>query len=243
MGNEHVSMYLLSGLATAPHFMDSFRLALHRMIEKKAASVHSELLFPYGDWSRRVIPQLREIGHDLRLGVSRYGRSIGGKRAIEAVQARQRSGHADRGRTIWIGHSGGGVAAVHAAGMQLEREGGMPSPSVLIGSPKFRIRQELRHSVLYVYAAADEAAPGRGSSVKTADRISRLGTFGGWTANNQWLPSWSVDKYAPQAACGVPIIGGHPDYFREQEPFINSHGLSNQWLTLQAIWSWLEERI
>ena len=75
--NDHVSLYLLSGLATAPNFMDRFRLALHRMVEAKVASVHSELLFPYGDWNRRTIPQLREIGHDMRLGVSRYERSIG----------------------------------------------------------------------------------------------------------------------------------------------------------------------
>ena len=84
---------------------------------------------------------------------------------------------------------------------------------------------------------------GSGSSGKITDRISRLGTFGGWIVNERGLPSWRMDKYAPQATCGVPIIGGHPDYFREQPPFINSHGLSNHWLTLHAVWSWLEERI
>jgi hypothetical protein len=244
MENDRITLYLLSGLATAPNFMDHFRLALHRMLEEKVANVHSELLFPYGDWSRRTIPQLREISHDMRLGVSRYERSIGGKRAIEAMESK-RTLNAGRRQTIWIGHSGGGIAAVHAAGMLAEREGEAQCPVVLIGSPKCRIQQELRSSVLYVYAVGDSLPSKRssGASGKIADRISRLGTFGGWVANERGLPSWRMDKYAPLSTCGVPIIGGHPDYFREHPPFINSHGISNHWLTLHAVWSWLEERI
>ena len=99
---------------------------------------------------------------------------------------------------------------MHAAGMLAEREGEAQCPVVLIGSPKCRIKQELRGSVLYVYAVGDSLPSKRssGASGKIADRISRLGTFGGWVANERGLPSWRMDKYAPLSTYGVPIIGG-----------------------------------
>ncbi len=194
MANDHVSLYLLSGLATAPNFMDHFRLALHRMVEEKAASVHSELLFPYGDWSRRTIPQLREIGHDMRLGVSRYERSIGGKRAIEAMESK-RTLNAGRRQTIWIGHSGGGIAAVHAAGILAEREGEAQCPVVLIGSPKCRIQQELRGSVLYVYAVGDSLPSKR--------------SFWFFRQNSRPdLPSWNVWRLGSEPAWASFLANG-----------------------------------
>ncbi|BBH22927.1 hypothetical protein Back11_42720 [Paenibacillus baekrokdamisoli] len=242
MESDHISLYLMSGLATAPHFLDGFRSALQGMLEKRGHHVHSELLFPYGDWSRRVLPQLREIGLDMRLGVSRYTRSIGGKRALEAIDARSFK-DGSTGRTILVGHSGGGVAAVHAARLLLERDGGEPCLVILIGVPKFRIPLELRNSVLYLYAVGDRLPAGKQGPAKLADAICRLGSFGGWARDGRMLPAWRMNHYAPEATCGVPIIGGHPDYFREQPPYINSHGLSNGWLTLHAVWSWLEERI
>ncbi|SFI78147.1 hypothetical protein SAMN02799624_02154 [Paenibacillus sp. UNC496MF] len=228
---EAVSLYLLAGLATAPQFMESFRGALHAILEREGFTVRtSQLLFPYGDWSRRAVPQLWEIGRDMRLAPGRIiGRSIGGRRAVDAIGAGWRPEPGKAGRIALIGHSGGGVAAVHAAWMLHDLLGGPPSPVVMIGSPRCRIPAAMRASTLFAYAGgAEGAAAGR-----RADGVSRLGTFGGWRR----------DKHAPGERREVPIIGKHADYFREREPFINELGLTNLRLTLSVVWPWLRERI
>ncbi|WP_308637481.1 hypothetical protein [Paenibacillus silvisoli] len=239
-GKGPVALYLLSGLATAPQFMESFRVALHALLAREGYEVEaSELLFPYGDWSRNVVKQVCEIGLDMRLSPRRAGRSIGGRRAVASIAASRLRRGWQGGRTILVGHSGGGVAAVHAAKLLHEQDGGAPGPVVMIGSPRCRIPAELRPSVLFVHAAGDSAG------AKIADSISRLGSFGGWggfgAAGGGRL--WKPDKHGPAGACGVPIIGGHADYFREHAPYTNELGLSNGWLTLQAAWSWLKQRI
>ncbi|WP_219835074.1 hypothetical protein [Paenibacillus sp. R14(2021)] len=245
---KDVSLYLLGGLATAPQFMESFRGALHGIMERDGYHVRtSQLLFPYGDWSRNVIRQVWEIGRDMRLDVKRFGRSIGGKRAVEAIAAGREAGRT-MGRRILIGHSGGGVAAVHAARQLLETEGGPPSPVIMIGSPRCRIPETLRQSVLYIYAISPDAGPSAAAAV-TVDSICRLGTFGGWgraeagSGRRTGRMGWQQNKHAPAAGCGVPIIGKHADYFREHEPYINGLGLTNQWLTLRALLPWLRERL
>ncbi|RAP74660.1 hypothetical protein [Paenibacillus montanisoli] len=232
-----VSIYLLSGLATAPEFMESFRAALHALLAREGHEVTaSELLFPYGDWSRNVVKQVCEIGLDMRVSPERAVRSIGGRRAVAAIaESRMRRGW-QGGRTILVGHSGGGVAAVHAANLLQEQDGGPPSPVVMIGSPRCRIPKELRPSVLFVHAVGDSPR------AVIADAICRLGTFGGWGGFRAGK-LWQHDKHGPAGACGVPIIGGHADYFREHAPYMNEMGLSNGWLTLQAVWSWLNEKI
>ncbi|SFT21502.1 hypothetical protein [Paenibacillus sp. BC26] len=232
-----ISLYLLSGLATAPQFMESFRAALHAILTREGYEVcASQLLFPYGDWSRNVIPQLWEIGRDMRLSPQGAKRSIGGRRVVADIQAGRLRRGQHGGRTILIGHSGGGVAAVQAAKLLLEQEGGAPSPVVMIGSPRCRIAEELRQSVLFVHATAESEL----ASDRAVDTISRLGTFGGWARGRRgFLPVWQPDKHGPAGACGVPIIGKHADYFREHAPYTNRMGLSNQWLTLQAVWGWL----
>lgn len=173
-----VSLYLLAGLATSPNFMESFRGTLHGILEREGFGVRtSQLLFPYGDWSRRAVPQLWEISRDMRLGTGRLDRSIGGSRAVDMIGSGWKNKPDENDRIVLIGHSGGGVAAVHAAWQLYDQLGGTPSPVVMIGSPRCRIPEELRASVLFVYAggAQDVRAPG-----KPADGVSRLGTFGGW---------------------------------------------------------------
>lgn len=201
---EAVSIYFLAGLATSPTFMESFRVALHGILAREGYPVRdARLLFPYGDWSRSVFPQLWEICLDMRLRPRQIGGSIGGKRAVEAIGERWHTGPADKtgtigdrepflpgegGRVVLIGHSGGGIAAVHAACLLRDLIGGPPSPVVMIGSPRCRIPEELRSSVLFAYAAAggefaaNESTP-QGAArrgAKPTDPISRLGTFGGW---------------------------------------------------------------
>ncbi len=234
-GNE-IRLYIMAGVATAPHFMETFRVALHGKLEQSGQAVRSELLFPYGDWSRRLIPQLWEIRHDMRLGFRRIVDSIGGNRVLSSIPS-QPTINGGSG-TILIGHSGGGVAAVHAAQLLLEKDiGSQPCKVVMIGSPRCRIPIGMRHSVLTLYAAGKHGnGINEGSS---RDMISRLGTFGGWSAGLRRFPAWQADKHAPANILGVPIIGGHADYFRERAPFINPMGMSNMDLTLEAIVRWL----
>ncbi|WP_373229398.1 hypothetical protein [Cohnella sp.] len=225
-GNE-IYVYLMAGVATAPHFMEKFRAALHEKLAQSGRSVHSELLFPYGDWSRRVVPQLWEIRYDMRLSFSRFSYSIGGNRLLSSILSQLPMDRSHR--TIFIGHSGGGVAAVHAAQLMLEKHiGSEPSQVVMIGSPRVRIPDNLQSSVLSLYATG-----------KSRDLVSRLGTFGGWSSELRRFPIWQADKHAPVNIQGLPIIGGHPDYFRDRAPYVNAIGKSNIDITLEAIEQWL----
>jgi pimeloyl-ACP methyl ester carboxylesterase len=235
MGNN-VHLYLLAGVATAPLFMESLRVALHEKLTRSSGRiVYSELLFPYGDRSRRLIPQLWEIRHDMRLGLRRLTSSIGGTRTLNSILSRKEGD--DNPSILLIGHSGGGVAAVHAAQLLIQREYGSTCPVILIGSPRCRIPDGLRDSVLSISATGkdlDIAKPGN-----SRDFVSRLGTFGGWSKPLELLPRWKADKHAPLSNHAVPIIGGHADYFRNSAPFINSFGQSNLDLMLEIIESWL----
>jgi hypothetical protein len=221
-----VDLYLMAGLATGPHFMEKLRAALHGSLEQWWQPVHSELLFPYGDRSRRAFPQLWEIRSDMRRGFRRLSKSVGGNRALEAMKIRH--DRLDRGRktNLFIGHSGGGVAALHAAQLLSEQQGDSHCLIVMIGSPRCRIPEELRQSVLSIRAEGK-------------DPVTRLGSFGGWKAGKLRIPSWYSDKHAPGEMRSVPIIGGHADYFRDSAPYVNPIGQSNLDITLEAIESWL----
>lgn len=222
-----ISIYLMAGVATAPHFMERFRIALLERLEQACGSVYSELLFPYGDWSRRIVPQLWEIRHDMRLSFRRLKRSIGGNRLLASIRPQLSIGRSHR--TILIGHSGGGVAALHAAQLMLDEQiDSLPSLVVMIGSPRVRIPANLQSSVLSLYAAG-----------KSRDIISSIGTFGGWSSGLRRFPTWQSNKHAPVNIQGLPIIGGHPDYFRERAPYMNLLGKSNLDISLEAIVSWL----
>lgn len=283
----NADLYLIAGFRTAPLFMEEFRLHLHGRLEKAgAAAVRSKLLFPYGDWSRRPVSQLLEIRRDMRLGVDRLERSIGGRQVLEAILrdgdeigntggrsiGAEHAGHSgDAGRAgdawrdggagqadaadraealigapgsrlpILIGHSAGGVAAVHAASLLLERAGGKPCPVVMIGSPKCRIPEALRGAVLYVHAAGSRER--KGSRFGSPDPVTRLGSFGGWGPSGRrgWRV-WQRDKHAPEEIAAVPVAGGHADYFRSQAPFLDAEGRSNLDRISEAVWRWLAKR-
>lgn len=225
-----IFVYLLAGVATSPLFMESLRLALHKRLEQHVGvKVQSELLFPYGDRSRRLAPQLWEIRHDMRLSLRSIARSIGGNRIVESIepQLQKNKGHRT---SLFIGHSGGGVAALHSSQLLMNKSiGSPPSAVVMVGSPRVRIPDNLQQLVLSLHATG-----------KKRDLITKLGTFGGLSYGGlRRLPTWQSNKHAPTNIQGLPIIGGHADYFRDRAPFINQEGKSNLDISLEAIESWL----
>lgn len=241
LSGRDIELFALAGVATAPHFMERFCEALHNKLASEGATVRSATLFPYGDWSRKIAAQLREAGHDLRLRAERFDASIGGTRAVADIDGhRQEHSVPGRAETVLVGHSAGGMAAVHAASLLLAREGGAPCPVVMIGSPKCRIPPELRDSVLYMHALGRE---GGRRAAKPIDPIARIGTFGGWRRGKYRLPVWQLDKHGPSTTLGIPIVGGHADYFREREPHMNAFGQSNLVLMLDVVWTWLTTRL
>jgi hypothetical protein len=229
-------IYVMAGMATSPQFMERFRVTLQGRLEQSEHVDHSEALFPYGDNSRRLISQLWEIRHDMRLRFRRITNSIGGNRILTSIkqQVTVKGDH----KMLFIGHSGGGVAAVQAAQLLLEQNRELqPFPVVMIGSPRCRIPDVMQNSVLSLHAAG--RSPKEINAGISPDVVTRLGTFGGWTAGLRRFPSWQVDKYAPANILSVPIIGGHADYFRDSEPYVNPMGTSNLDITLEAIDRWL----
>lgn len=237
--NLNADLYLIAGFHTSENFMEEFRLTLHGRLERAGVSVLSKLLFPYGDWSRRAVSQLLEIQRDMRLGPGDLERSIGGRKVLEEME-RDRDGADGPRLPILIGHSGGGVAALHASGLLLKRRGGKPCPVVMIGSPKCRIPEALLGSVLYIHAAGRRAREGRRPI--SADPVTRLGSFGGWhpPGKRGWRV-WQRDKHAPERIVSVPILGGHADYFRSHAPFTDEEGRSNLDRINEAVWAWLIE--
>ncbi|MFC3802172.1 hypothetical protein [Cohnella sp. GCM10012308] len=303
-------LYLLNGVRSAPHFLDRLKDTLATRLTGLGFDVRGRVIFPYDDWHRRLLPQVREARFDIMLPYRRYERSIGGKRALavlerdRAEEGARSARHVDDERhkaivpandteeklavnlraaheeelmqstgtaekepnlfvrpkelALFVGHSAGGVAAVHASGLLLAREGGMPSPVVMIGSPKCRIPGPLRDAVLYVQAEGPQkergaalgsraAAPSRSearSAGRTADPICRIGSFGGWGKKaDRLLPGWHGDRHAPGARAAVRIAGGHADYFRDRAPYIAGDGRTNMDETLAALWPWLTERL
>ena len=244
MSERGIELYLAAGVATSPLFMERLRQVIKRELEDAGAIVRSSLAFPYGDKERSLVGQLREVVRDLRLRDSRLDGALGGNRLLGTIDERRGSAAGTvPDRTIIVGHSAGGVAAVHAARLLYARDGGKPPLVVMIGSPRCRIPGELREHVLYVYAARSDSQGARWMTVKLTDPITRLGSFGGWNTGTWRLPSWQMDKHAPVHASGLRIVGGHADYFREQAPFVNAIGLSNMALTAAVVLKWLKQRL
>lgn len=245
MSERDIELYLPAGVATSPSFMERLRQVIERGLEETGAFVRSSLAFPYGDKERSLVGQLREVGRDLRLRSRRLDGSIGGNRLLGIIDERRRTlfEASVPARTIIVGHSAGGVAAVHAARLLYARDGGQSPLVVMIGSPRCRIPGELLEHVLYVYAARSDSQGARWMTVKLTDPITRLGSFGGWHTGKWRLPRWQMDKHAPIHASGLRIVGGHADYFREQHPFVNAMGLSNMALTAEVVLKWLKQRL
>ncbi|WP_239617613.1 hypothetical protein [Cohnella mopanensis] len=260
-GNK-LELYFMAGLGTSPLFMEKLRMTLLSELERiglfsalrsEGQPVHTELLFPYGDWTRRVLPQLWEIRSDLRLRPARISNSIGGNRALQAIRKSLDSGEKGRkSTTILIGHSGGGVAAVHTGQLLLEQGFCSSCLVVMIGSPRCRIPERLKPFTLSIHAAGRDI--GTAVTRRSSDFVSRIGTYGGWTiggtavqvtearasgGQRKRLPYWQKNKHAPSEIVAVRIIGKHADYFRDSAPYVNENGISNLEVTLGAILSWL----
>jgi len=240
-GAVELEAYFLAGLKTAPRFMERFRIELLKRIGEREyvqeAETASALLFPYGDWNRGVLPQLWEIRRDMKLGVGRTGRSVGGRRAVEAIEALRQAEDRPEGakRTLLVGHSGGGIAAVHAAQLLLARGLSASCFVVLIGSPRCRIPARLSPRVLAIHA---EGRKRGGSAGPSPDFVTRFGTYGGWRSGRR-IPGWHRDKHAPGTRIAVPIVGRHPDYFREAVPFVDGEGRTNLDRVAGEIVDWL----
>ncbi len=223
-------LFLLSGMATAPNFMETFGEQLCRTLEGKGFRPAYRLLFPYGDWSRKAAVQMLEIYRDLRLGPQAAARSIGGRRAAEAIRS-----FCGDGLPVLIGHSGGGVAGVQAA--ELLRPV-LSAPGILtiqIGSPKCPVSSAGRDRALYI----------RGIGAKGGDPIARLGSWGGWVAGASGLRRrfrYDRFKHAPAYRLNLALTGGHPDYFRGHEPFVNPDGRTNLQTVADYTTAWLLER-
>ncbi|WP_133253970.1 hypothetical protein [Paenibacillus xerothermodurans] len=227
---QSINLYLLAGVATDPLFMEGFGQAMKVRLHQAGWAVRSELLLPYGDWSRSIFTQLREMRHDLWPIRHRPLHSIGGNRAADALR-----GTSPGGVTLLLGHSGGGIAALHATSI-LTREGWFtpsdPPRIVQIGSPKCPIPAWLRKSTLY--AAAVNA------NGKLSDPVTRLGSWGGWRRNAYGIPVWRAKADSPGTIVHLPLIGGHADYFRQGQAYVNTEGLSNLDITVRAVYDWLK---
>ncbi|WP_206105500.1 lipase family protein [Paenibacillus thalictri] len=225
-----IALFTLAGVATAPGFMDSCRDELALRLRARGYAVEADSLYPYGDWHRRIYPQLLEIARDL-LDIHERLWNAAGMRAVK-----QRLLHAaEEGRTVvLVGHSGGGVTAVQAASQFVKA--GYPAPHVVqIGSPRCPVRPELKPNTLFL--SGYEKYGGR------KDPIAMLGRWGGWVRGEGTVPFWRKDAHAPAAVAALPLIGGHPDYFRAYAPYIDEEGVSNLDVTLGAVLAWLEPRL
>lgn len=218
--NNRVLLYLMAGVRTAPSFMQPLYEELTRRFREAAGwEPAGGLLLPYGDWSRRLAPQVLEVWRDARLSVWHTSRTIGGRPVEERVLA-DWSGEA----LLLVGHSGGGVAAVHAATRLLERHPAMRCAVVQIGSPRCPVPPALQPMTAWCYAVGQDG--------RVKDPICRLGSwrsglFGGWPPR----------QYRPGSLFPLRIRGGHPDYFRTH--LADADGRSNLNLTMEAVWGFI----
>lgn len=220
-----VHLFFLSGVATSANFMEPLQEELSTRYGLAGIRSATYLLQPYGDWSRSVIRQINEVRQDLmhRDHCSYEQGRVG--RLASSIRDSQREGS-----LILIGHSAGGTVAVQAARL-LRREGVNVSCIVQIGSPKFAIPPELRSIVLYLFAVNRKRIG--------SDPIVRIGSWGGWQKGPMGMPVWNPLRNSPSRIRAVPIIGGHADYFRRNEPYRNDEGKNNLTITTDAIWEYL----
>lgn len=213
-------IYLLAGVGSTPGIFSDCKRELEQRFGQSGRQPVIRELFPYGDHTQKLYRQLLEVRGDLsRL---RGAGQFGGRAAAQQVM------RLSVGRPVlFIGHSGGGVAAYRAAAM-LHREDVIPDFRVIqVGSPRVTIQPDYRDKVSY-YIAVDEKG-------KVKDPITRLGSWGGWSRNRLGLWSWNKLKYAPGHIGTITVLGGHPHYFRNREPFVHPELGSNLVRTLNTI--------
>src|SRR4051794_29395395 len=108
-----LDVYLFAGVATTPGFFYDCIQELQQRLEGAGYLPTIRTLFPYGDYTRSLFRQIREVRGDL--SNRRNAWRIGGKIAAEQV------GRLSGGQSVlFIGHSGGGAAAYQAARILLD---------------------------------------------------------------------------------------------------------------------------
>ncbi len=227
--NNKIALFTLAGIATAPGFMDPFREELSFQLRSRGYIVEAESIYPYGDWSQRVMKQLAAIFRDMTDIQERLWTSVGARAAKELIFEAAKKGQI----VLLIGHSGGGISAVQVA-LQLIKEGYLPPLIVQIGSPKCPIPLVLKEHVLFL------SAVGTGGK---RDPVTRFGRWGGWVRKFGHLKVWKMRAYPPEEVVDIPLIGSHPDYFRTHSPYVDETGSSNMMKTLRPLLSWLERKL
>jgi hypothetical protein len=214
-------IYLLAGVGSSRSiFTACKRELLQRFRQEGREPIISEL-FPYGDHTVRLFRQVLEVGADL-VGLRGLLRS-GGRDAAEQVRRLSYGSP-----VLFIGHSGGCVAAYQAAVM-LSEEGVIPDFRIIqVGSPKVPIRPEHRDKVSYFMAVNEQG--------HRVDPITRLGRWGGWSRSRFGFRYWDKRKYAPGLVGTITVLGGHEHYFRNDDLYIHPVRGSNLSLTLESIW-------
>ncbi|MFD2614132.1 thioesterase domain-containing protein [Paenibacillus gansuensis] len=222
------SVYILAGLATSPDFFRDVEAELKRRLSERYEAVEMRIFFPYGDWSRKLLPQLRDIGRDVlpssggRGGIRERRGGLAAARAIRDTYT--------EGALFLIGHSAGGTAAVYAAEYLLA-EGIRVNAVIQIGSPKTPLPAPIRPLTSYLYRVGEDGRP--------ADPVTRIGSWGGWSTYKGALPRWDPVKYAPARMVPLALTGGHADYFRSSAPYRDAEGRSNLERTADAVAAWL----
>ncbi|ALS26497.1 alpha/beta hydrolase [Paenibacillus sp. 32O-W] len=221
-----LNIYLLAGVKTQVASFAECCRKLDALFREEGREPRIFVLMPYGDYTRRLLRQLSEVSTDVPYR-SVLGR-VGGRTAADFIRSTYRFGP-----LLLIGHSGGGAAAYQAARMlpDVSRRGDVRI--VQIGSPKVPIDPSFRDRVGYFYAIDPDG--------RTADRISRLGSWGGWRRGRYALPRWDRMKFAPGLVEGLPVMGGHADYFRHEPDFTDADSICNLDKTIRIIRSWLKD--
>ncbi|MBM7563219.1 hypothetical protein JOC55_000151 [Paenibacillus sacheonensis] len=214
-------IYLLAGVGSSRTIFAECMKELQRRYAESGFFPRIRELFPYGDHTRNFYMQLLKVRRD----ISRLPKSAQSGAKTVAKQIRKLSS----GRPVlFIGHSGGGVAAYQAAVM-LSRGGIIPDWRVIqIGSPKLPIHGQHADKVHFVVSVDEKG--------DCTDFVTSLGSWGGFSLSRRGLPFWNRSKYAPKHIIPVPMIGGHKHYFRKEDPFVHPERGSNLGMITDTIW-------
>ncbi len=217
-------VYLLAGVKTSTCSFNACKTKLEEYFNGEGIESAIHVLFPYGDISRSLIRQVLEVRSDLSKKIN--AERIGGNYVFNQIKKSFQGK-----RMLLIGHSGGGAAAYQAG--KLISEAGIANNVriVQIGSPRMAIDPNYQDKVSYFHSINDVG--------KLNDPISRIGSWGGWSRNGSKLPRWNASKYAPGFIEGIRMIGGHADYFRNTEAFMDAEAVCNLDKTIDRVRMWL----
>lgn len=225
---QSLKVFLLAGVKTSPSAFHALEQRLQHKFAEKGFESDIEILFPYGEMERNLLLQIAEVRADLSSYVFRGG--IGGRKVWSKIKENE-----SRPKLLMIGHSGGGVAAYQIARKLYEDKTPINTKVIQIGSPKTRIIPALKGKISYIHAIDEHG--------RWKDPITKLGSWGGWTLQQQHvpLPRWDARKYSPGRIMGVNTLGGHADYFRHSPQFTDELSYCNLDKTLGSIESCLNE--